>query len=78
MPITLTVTAQGQVTLRKEVLEHLGMSRAEYPASLGRTPAAVRPVDSREARAIALRPWCSSISGPAPRPWSSTCTPSST
>ena len=25
MPITLTVTAQGQITLRKEVLEHLGM-----------------------------------------------------
>lgn len=25
MPITLTVTAKGQVTLRKEVLEHLGV-----------------------------------------------------
>lgn len=24
MPITVTVTAKGQVTLRKEVLEHLG------------------------------------------------------
>ena len=24
MPITLTVTAKGQITLRKEVLEHLG------------------------------------------------------
>ncbi len=24
MPVTLTVTAKGQVTLRKEVLEHLG------------------------------------------------------
>ena len=26
MPITLTVTAKGQITLRKEVLEHLGAS----------------------------------------------------
>lgn len=25
MPITLTVTAKGQITLRKEVLEHLGV-----------------------------------------------------
>ena len=25
MPITLTVTAKGQVTLRKKVLEHLGV-----------------------------------------------------
>ena len=25
MPITLTVTAKGQVTLRKRVLEHLGV-----------------------------------------------------
>ena len=25
MPITLTVTAKGQVTLRKNVLEHLGV-----------------------------------------------------
>lgn len=25
MPITLTVTARGQITLRKEVLEHLGV-----------------------------------------------------
>lgn len=24
MPVTVTVTAKGQVTLRKEVLEHLG------------------------------------------------------
>ncbi len=24
MPVTLTVTSKGQVTLRKEVLEHLG------------------------------------------------------
>ncbi len=25
MPVTLTVTAKGQITLRKEVLEHLGV-----------------------------------------------------
>ena len=25
MPITLTVTAKGQITLRREVLEHLGV-----------------------------------------------------
>ena len=25
MPITLTVTAKGQITLRKEVLSHLGV-----------------------------------------------------
>ena len=25
MPITLTVTVKGQITLRKEVLEHLGV-----------------------------------------------------
>ena len=25
MPITLTLTAKGQITLRKEVLEHLGV-----------------------------------------------------
>ncbi len=29
MPITLTVTAKGQITLRKKVLEHLGVRPGE-------------------------------------------------
>jgi bifunctional DNA-binding transcriptional regulator/antitoxin component of YhaV-PrlF toxin-antitoxin module len=29
LPTTLTVTAKGQVTLRQEILRHLGVSRGE-------------------------------------------------
>jgi len=47
MPVTVTVTAKGQVTLRKEVLEHLGAKPGDrlevelLPS--GRIEARVRP-----------------------------------
>ena len=33
MPITLTGTAKGQITLRKEVLEHLGARPGDIGAA---------------------------------------------
>ena len=59
--ITLTVTAKGQVTLRKEVLEHLGVQPGD------RLEVELLPAGRMEARARPGRP-ISSVFGILRRP----------
>lgn len=61
MSITLTVTAKGQVTLRKEVLEHLGVQPGD------RLEVELLPSGRVEARAKPRKP-ISTIFGMMKRP----------
>ncbi len=61
MPVTVTVTAKGQVTLRKEVLEHLGAKPGD------RLEVELLPSGRIEARTQRGRP-ASSVFGMLKRP----------